>query len=256
MTSKRIRWGVAVSTLVAVLIAGLALRLNRDAQAQQAAVLGEVLVSTDGRTITTAVRWTPCQEVKPRLAASESSGSVTVALREGSADLRHQCASTPQLISTTLRSPLASRKLTDSGTGRTITPFRAARLAIPYYLPSGYRMTNNVYTDDAGQRSVPSPFERAAEQGPVWTRFYSTTAGPPSLSITQISGTGPHGSVPREYISGEKVSCNGHLGYLDERSSDDRSIIWSDGAETFIVNSANSRLAKAQLLEIASRLGF
>ncbi|MFJ9909196.1 hypothetical protein ACIRVK_41310 [Streptomyces sp. NPDC101152] len=254
MTAKRIRWVVAVATVVAALTAGLVVWLTRDAETQQAAVLGEVLVSRDGRTLTTAVRWTPCQEAKPRLTARESSGSVTVALREGSADLRHQCASTPQLISTTLRSPLASRKLTDSGTGAAITPFRATRLAIPRYLPSGYRMTNNVYPDDAGQRPVPSPFERTAEQGPVWTRFYSTPSGLPTLSITQISGTGPRGSVPGKYVSGEKVSFGGHLAYLDERSSDDRSIIWSDGTETFIVNSANPRIAKAQLLQIASHL--
>ncbi|MFF4507594.1 hypothetical protein [Streptomyces sp. NPDC001401] len=255
MTSKRIRWAVAACTAVAALTAGLVLWLTRDTHPQRAAVLGEVLVSTDGRTITTAVRWTPCQEVKPRLAASESSGSVTVALHEGPADLRHQCTSTPQLISTTLDSPLASRKITDSGTGQTITPFRAAQLAIPHYLPNGYRMTNNVYPDDAGQRPGPSPFERTATQGPAWTRFYSTTSGPPSLSITQITGTGPHGSVPGKYVSGKKAAIGHQLGYLNEKGSDDRSITWSDGTYTFIVNSASPRIANAQLLEIASHLG-
>ncbi|MER6351339.1 hypothetical protein ABT186_05705 [Streptomyces sp. NPDC001634] len=254
MNSKRIRLALAACAVAAGLATALDLWLTRDTDTQEAAVLGEVLVSADGQTITTAVRWTPCQEVKPRLVAHESSNSVSLVLHEGTADLRHQCASTPQQISTILRSPLGSRKLTEAGTAWTITPFHATQLISPHYLPPGYRQTDNIYPEDAGQRPIPSPFERTATQDPVWTRFYSTTSGQPSLSITQISGTNPRGAAPGKQVSGKDVSISGHSGHLDDKTPDNRTLAWSDGTYTFVINTASPHITDAQLLEIASHL--
>ncbi|WNM35664.1 hypothetical protein RKE30_37565 [Streptomyces sp. Li-HN-5-11] len=253
MTAKRISLALAACAALAGVITALSLWLTRDPPVTVAGILGEVLVSADGRTITIPERWTPCHEIKPRLVARESGTSVTLVLRAAArVDLRHQCASANQHISTTLRSPLASRRLTDASTGLTINPFRAAQLATPRYLPGGYRPTDNVYADSV-ERPV-HPFDRDPGQGPAWTRFYSTTSGQPSLSITQFTGN-PPGAVFGKELSGDQVSVSGHPGHLADESPGNRSVIWSDGTYTFVVNTANPHLTNAQLLEIAGHLG-
>jgi hypothetical protein len=52
--------------------------------------LGEVLVSGDGRTITTLDSRAPCQQDPSELVASESRDSVTLVLKESDVDLRPQ----------------------------------------------------------------------------------------------------------------------------------------------------------------------
>ncbi|MFI6690102.1 hypothetical protein [Streptomyces sp. NPDC050485] len=248
MNRKQLRRAICAVAAAAALATALTIWLTRDDSGRDTAVLGQVLVSADGRSITTAVRWAPCQEDKPRLVARESSDSVTLALKEGEADLRHQCASTPKQISTTLKDPLKARHLIDAVTGWTITAFDGTRLAAPRYLPPGYHPTDTVYQDDAGQRPLPSPFERTTALGPAWTRFYHSDAQQPSLSITQISGKSP------EEAAGTAVTVNGYPGHLDNDKNSNRAVTWSDGTYTFIIDTTGPQVTNTQLLDIAKQL--
>ncbi|WEO92950.1 hypothetical protein A6P39_001950 [Streptomyces sp. FXJ1.172] len=107
--------------------------------------------------------------------------------------------------------------------------------------------------DDANRRPV-FPFERDTKHDPAWSRFYGTTSKQPSLSITQTTDTNPHDALTSTQISGHKVAVNGHPGDLDDNGPDNRTVIWSDGTYTFVINTADPHVTNAQLLEIASHL--
>ncbi|MFC4518236.1 hypothetical protein [Streptomyces ehimensis] len=218
---------------------------HRDTRRDDAAVLGDVLVGRDGRTLTTTARWAPCQSKRPQLQARESAGTVTVVLRESTADLRHQCASTDQQVSTTLNEPLGTRQLVDAGTGATITPFGAAQLVAPHYLPQGYAQTDEIYEEPSAERCAPSPFNRT--DTPSWTRFYQKGSTRPSLAIAQVTKPAPDDGRDTP------ASVDGHPAHLREQGSA-HCLTWSNGKYSITVLSRDPQLPTAELLRIANQL--
>ncbi|MEV4741622.1 hypothetical protein [Streptomyces sp. NPDC049555] len=236
-------------TAAVVIIAAAAWWLgeqHHDTHRDDAAVLGDVLVSRDGRTLTTTARWAPCQTKRPQLQARESTDTVTVALRETTADLRHQCASTDQQVSATLTEPLGQRRLVDAGTGTTITSFDAAQLVGPHYLPQGYTQTNEIYDEPSTERCAPSPFNRT--DTPAWTRFYRKGSARPSLAIAQVAKAAP------DDARNAPASVGGHPAHLREQASS-RCLTWYNGKYSMTVLSQDPPLPTAELLRIANQLG-
>ncbi|MFF2431958.1 hypothetical protein [Streptomyces mirabilis] len=209
-------------------------------------LLGEVLVSGDGRTITTLNSRAPCQEDPPELVASESRDSVTLVLKESGVDLRPQCNRIDEQISTRLQSPLGTRRLVDPGNGWTIAPFDQKRLANPRYLPPGYAPTTDVQWSDPVRHAQLSPFMRVRNSGPAWTRFYHRASETASLSITQIAGN------LTVSAAGTPESIHGWAGRLTPDSNN--TATWTNGAYTFIVSTTDQDLHKAELLRIAKQL--
>lgn len=146
--ATRALWiGSALAVVITVATAWwLSERHRRDLR-YDGAVSGDVLVSGDGRTLTTPVRWTPCHEVRPQLQARESTSTVALVLKSGSVNLQHQCKSTDQQVTTTLAAPLGTRRLVDASTGATINPVDSSQLANPGYLPVGYEHTEDIYDE-------------------------------------------------------------------------------------------------------------
>lgn len=209
------------------------------------AVLGTVLVSRDGRTLTTSARWTPCQEARPQFQARESSEAVSLVLRTGTANLQRQCPSTDKQITTTITSPLGTRRLVDASTGSTVTPFNVAELAHPGYLPPGYEQSEDIYEEPPGERCLPTPFIRA--DGTSWTRFYRKGTAQPALAIAQTVKGSPSG------VRGTLVTVDGHPAYMQEHVSS-RCLTWSRGTYTFTVLTLNEQLGKDQLMLVAEQL--
>ncbi|MFI0912527.1 hypothetical protein [Streptomyces abikoensis] len=218
---------------------------RHDTHRDDAAVLGDVLVNRDGRTLTTTARWAPCQTRRPRLQAHESTDTVTVVLKETTADLRHQCASTDRQVSATLAEPLGKRRLVDAGTGTDITPFGAAQLADPGYLPSGYAQTDEIFDEPSAERCAPSPFNRT--DAPVWTRFYRKGSARPSLAIAQVAKPAPDnaGDAP--------ATVGGQPARVREQGSS-RCLTWYDSKYSITVLSRDPQLPTAELLQIANQL--
>lgn len=212
------------------------------------AVSGDVLVSSDGRTLTTPVRWTPCHEVRPQLQAQESTSTVALVLRGGSVDLQHQCKSTDKEVTATLATPLGTRRLIDASTGATITPVDSSQLASPGYLPAGYEHTEDIYDESdvpPEERCLPSPNFRA--ESPAWTRFYRKGPTRPSLAIAQVAkGTS-------DDAHGATASVSGHPAHLQKHSAA-RCLRWSNGKYTFTVSTQDAQLTTDQLLRIAEQL--
>ncbi|MEV0281242.1 hypothetical protein AB0I22_33315 [Streptomyces sp. NPDC050610] len=214
-------------------------------------VSGQVLVSRDGRTLTAAVGWSPCHEVRPELAARESSDTVAVTIRTGISDLSHPCrTSEDRQVSATLRAPLGKRQLIDAPTGQRIPPFDGAFLGSPRYLPPGYARTDVMYQEAPGlQRGLPSLLQREGEHGPAWARYYRKGSGNPSLAIAQTTGEG------RQDGLGEAVSVAGLPGHLFKGTGSEHGVTWFDGAFTYVVCESGPYLATGELLRIAGRLG-
>ncbi|MER6358678.1 hypothetical protein ABT186_44580 [Streptomyces sp. NPDC001634] len=209
--------------------------------------MGEVLVSGDGRTITTLNSRAPCQQDPPLLVASETRDSVTLVLQESDVDLRPQCNSIDEQITTTLQSPLGTRRLVDAGNGWTIAPFDQKRLANPRYLPPGYSPTTDVHWSDFDRHELLSPFfMRDRNSGPAWTRFYHRTSEKASLSITQIAGN------LTVSAAGTPESIHGYFGRLTPDSNS--TVTWTNGTYTFIVSTTDQDLHEAELLRIAKQL--
>ncbi|MEV5507872.1 hypothetical protein [Streptomyces orinoci] len=208
-------------------------------------VFGDVLVSGDGRTITTTAMWTPCHAQRPQLRAHESPEMVTLVIRESTANLQQQCDSADQQITTTIASPLGSRPLIDASTGRTITPFDGSELATPRYLPVGYEPSEEIYDEPPDERCLPSPFERA--ESASWSRFYRKGFGHPSLAVAQIAKETP--DDPRGAIA----SVDGHTAHLQEHSAS-RCLTWSSDTYTYVVATRSAQLTTDELLRIAKRL--
>ncbi|MER6573693.1 hypothetical protein ABT288_48065 [Streptomyces sp. NPDC001093] len=208
--------------------------------------LGEVLVSGDGRTITTLNSRAPCQQDPPRLVASESRDSVTLELQESDVDLRPQCTRIDEQITTTLQSPLGTRRLVYAGSGWTIAPFDQKRLANPRYLPPGYSPATHVQWSDSSQHDLLPPFIRTQSSGPAWTRFYHRASDKASLSITQIAGklTVSTAGIPE--------SVQGWVGGLSPDSNN--TVTRTNGTYTFIVNTTDRNLHEAELLRITKQL--
>ncbi|MFH9970042.1 hypothetical protein ACH4PR_54210 [Streptomyces mirabilis] len=236
---------LAVAVVAALAIAVTA-SIMKDPRHGEGA-LGEVLVSGDGRTITTLNSRTPCQQDPPELVASESRDSVTLVLKESGVDLRPQCNTIDEQITTTLQSPLGTRRLVEHGIGWTIAPFDQKRLANPRYLPPRYAPTTDVQWSDSSRHYLLSPFfMRDRNSGPAWTRFYHRASGKASLSITQIAG--------RLTVSaaGTPESIHGWAGRLTPDSNN--TVTWTNGTYTFIVSTTDQDLHEAELLRIARHL--
>ncbi|MFE5374115.1 hypothetical protein [Streptomyces mirabilis] len=208
--------------------------------------LGEVLVSGDGRTITTLNSRAPCQQDPPELVASESRDSVTLVLKESDIDLRPQCNKIDEQITTKLQSPLGTRRLVEHGNGWTIAPFDQKRLANPRYLPPGYAPTNNVQWSDPVQHAQLSPFTQGRNSSPAWTRFFHRASEKASLSITQIAGN------LTVRAAGTPESIHGWTGRLTPDSNN--TVTWTNGTYTFIVSTTDQDLHEAELLKIAKHL--
>ncbi|MFD8084487.1 hypothetical protein ACFV4F_22635 [Kitasatospora sp. NPDC059722] len=241
-------------TLLAALSAALtAVRSSRaDAEALLA---GQVLLSTDGRTLTAPVMWAPCQEAKPRVFARETSQTVAADEKRGNtADLTHECATVGFQSSFTLRAPLGDRRLTEFNTGLPFLPFPAARLADIGYLPRGFTTTQDVPLDfgPAGGSWKPWPFTRN-DTIASWTRYYAA-ADKPALSITQVlTPAGSPGPAPATH-AGPPLSVNGHDVSLLCDTDTERAITWSDGISAFTVMSydrAHAALSTEELLRVA-----
>ncbi|KOG56242.1 hypothetical protein [Streptomyces varsoviensis] len=215
-------------------------------------VSSQVLVSRDGRTLTAAVSWSPCQEAGPELAARESSDAVAVTIRTGISNLSHPCETTKyQQVAVTLREPLGQRRLVDASTGGRIPPFDGAFLLTPRYLPTGYAQTDAMYQEEPGPRpGLPYLLEREHEPGPAWTRYYREGSGLPSLAIAQITGRGQQGGG-----EGKAVSVGGLSGRFFDGPGSEHGVTWFDGTFTYMVCDSGAHLAPGELLKIAERLG-
>ncbi|MFK0108637.1 hypothetical protein [Streptomyces sp. NPDC091217] len=233
---------VAVGAALAIAVTASIMKDRRHGEG----LLGEVLVSGDGRTITTLNSRAPCQQDPPLLVASESRDSVTLVLKEGDVDLRPQCNSVDEQITTTLQSPLGTRRLVEAGNGWTVAPLDQKRLANPRYLPPGYSPTSDVHWSDSSQHALLSPFSRDRNSGPAWTRFYHRTSENASLSITQIAGN------LTVSAAGTPESIHGWIGGLTPDSNS--TVTWTNGTYTFIVNTTDQDLHEAELLRIAKQL--
>ncbi|MGW1913198.1 hypothetical protein ACWCQS_21295 [Streptomyces sp. NPDC002076] len=233
---------VAVGAALALVVTSWITKDHRHGEGS----LGEILVSGDGRTITTLESRAPCQQDPPQLVASESRDSVTLELKEGDVDLRRQCNRIDEQITTTLQSPLGTRRLVDAGNGWSIAPFDQKRLANARYLPPGYSPATHVQWSDFSQHDLLPSFIRTRSSGSAWTRFYHRASEKASLSITQIAGT------LTVSAAGTPESIHGWIGGLTPDSNS--SVTWTNGTYTFIVNTTDQDLHEAELLRIAKQL--
>ena len=87
------------------------------------AVTGPVLVSGDGRSLTSPASWTGCED-QPNLVAEESSSTVTVRIHRVDHSVPDQACDDgqSQQLTVGLHQPLGARRLVDGVTGSTITP--------------------------------------------------------------------------------------------------------------------------------------
>lgn len=211
-----------------------------------AAVPGDVLVSGDGRTLTTPVTWTGCED-RPQLEAHESTRTVTLVLK------RKRHAFLPKgtvcdgwqdrLVTATLHKPVGDRALTDAVTGSTVTPFQASRLAHPGYLPTGYVPADTaLLTNNTG-----SPYERT--KTPAWTSSYQRNAGgggdAGAVSIVQTTGRTPQ-------IPGTLATINGHPARIQEEPY--RAVTWYEDGYTLSVRSEDRFLTQTEFMKIAEQL--
>jgi hypothetical protein len=241
---RTLRIILAVAVVAALAIAVTA-SIMKDPRHGEGAV-GEVLVSGDGRTITILDSRAPCQQDPNELVASESRDSVTLELKESSVDLRPQCNTIDEQITTKLQSPLGTRRLVEHGNGLAIVPFDQKQLANPRYLPPGYAPTTDVQWSDPVQHAQLSPFTRDRNSGPAWTRFYHRASEKASLSITQITGK------VTVSAAGTPESIHGWTGRLTPDSN--HTVTWSNGTYTFIVSTTDQDLHEAELLRIAKHV--
>ncbi|MQS17566.1 hypothetical protein F7Q99_36620 [Streptomyces kaniharaensis] len=250
---------LAVCAVVAFAALSAAVRYAADRETgADAGLFSQVLVSADGRTLTTPVMWTPCQEAEPRLFARETSQAVAADLKAGNTvDLTHECPSAGRLVSFTLHAPLGTRQLSEANTGKPFVPFPAARLADVGYLPPGFTATPDVpmvFGSVAGPWT-PNPYNRS-DTVPSWTRYYAT-AGRPALSITQVLPAAGAQDPASGTHAGAPMSVNGHNASLVCDTDSERALTWSDGVSTFTVVSfdpQHAALSPDELLRVADSL--
>jgi hypothetical protein len=200
-------------------------------------VTGAVLVSGDGRTLTTPASWTGCED-QPQLVAQESGSTVSLTIRGVSYAQPDQACDDGHVeqLTTTLRSPLGSRSLVDGVGHKAITPLRQQQLASIHYLPAGYAATK-----DLTPAAVGDPTR--------WEQDF-TGAGPGQyIQLVQLQG---HRSPP----SGSPVAINGHPGVLqsgNEPGSGAWTLIWIDGGNTLtLLCSPTLGLPEPEVLRIAN----
>ncbi len=225
------RVGLAICVLVAVVVtATLVWDHFHPVHRTDAEITGQVLVSADGRTITTAATWTGC-EAKPRLLAHETEKSVELKLRrESHATPGMVCDDqSAKQVTTTLKMPLTSKTLVDATTGHPIAFLGESDLVNPNYVPVGYAPSDIVLFGLVGQ-VPPPPYEKF--ERPTWTRTYQSVSSGEVLTISQVLG-----DVVDSY--GIPTTVNGYTAYLVEEPSpggpSGRIVKWFDGSHTFVV---------------------
>ncbi|MEY9836459.1 hypothetical protein ABH941_001679 [Streptacidiphilus sp. EB103A] len=124
------RPGPTFYTVVAALLVMAAVVCIRNANQifgheSSTAVTGPVLVSGDGRSLSSPASWTGCED-QPNLVAEESSSTVTVRIHRVDHSVPDQACDDgqSQQLTVTLHQPLGARRLVDGVTGSTITPLR------------------------------------------------------------------------------------------------------------------------------------
>ncbi|WBO65975.1 hypothetical protein [Streptomyces camelliae] len=192
----RTAWAAVASACLITVVAGWALRDR--SHTYDTSVPGDVLISADGRTLTTPVIWTGCED-EPRLVAHESARTVSLELahqRHAGLPENAVCVGSggeggQRLLTTTLDRPLGARTLSDAVSHDTISPFEATHLAHPRYLPKGYTPSDRPL--GPGDITTP-PYRRT--RTPSWTVTYLRNpgqgGGTGSLSITQTTGRLTH----------------------------------------------------------------
>ncbi|MFD9651709.1 hypothetical protein [Streptomyces mirabilis] len=250
---RRLRRTIWVTAALACLIAAVAGWMIWDrSEVSDASVPGDVLVSSDGRTLSTPVIWTGCED-RPRLVAHESAQKVSLALerkRHASAPKNAACigggGDDQRLLTTTLHQPLGARRLADAVSHNLITPFEASRLDRPRYLPRGYEASDR--TLGPGDVTQP-PYQRT--RTPSWTVTYLRNPGQGgdtgSLSISQTSGRLPNGQ-------GTPVSVHGHTGHLEHGPLNEQSLTWYAAGYTINVHARDRVLTEGELLRVADQL--
>ncbi|MFF2810177.1 hypothetical protein ACFVT2_24015 [Streptomyces sp. NPDC058000] len=208
-------------------------------------------MSSDGRTLSTPVDWTSCED-EPNLEAHEAARTITLVLtrKRHSFDSANAACDDPRdgLVSTTLSKPVGDRDITDSVTHSTITPFDGSHLDRPRYLPHGYTLVNTVIAP--GNRSAP-PYVRA--QKPAWTTTYQRNldkggqAGYVSISKTM-------GELP--ITAGTPVVINGHAARFQEHARGSRSVTWPDKGYTVTVEAGDPLMSQDEFLHIARQLNL
>ncbi|ARF82032.1 hypothetical protein ACIG0C_36645 [Kitasatospora aureofaciens] len=248
----------AVGAVVALAALSAVVRYADREPRADAGLFSQVLLSADGRTLTTPVMWAPCQEAEPRLFARETPQTVAADLKTGrTVDQTHECPSAGRLVSLTLHASLGTRQLSEANTGKPFVPFPAARLADVGYLPPGFTAISDVpqvFGSVAGPWT-PNPYNRS-DTVPSWTRYYATV-GKPALSITQnLPAAGTHDPAPGTH-AGPPMSVNGHSASLVCDTDSERALTWSDGVSTFTVVSIDphhAALSPSELLRVANGL--
>ncbi|MDF3302508.1 hypothetical protein [Streptomyces tropicalis] len=249
---QRTTWAaIALACLIAAVAGGWAL-WDRS-HTYDASVPGDVLISGDGRTLTTPVIWTGCED-EPRLVAHESARTVSLELE------RKQHASVPKnaacigdggdnqrALTTTLGRPLGGRTLSDAVSHDIIRPFEAPHIDHPRYLPKGYAPSDK----PIGPGDVTQPPYRRTRT-PSWTVTYLRNPGQGgdtgSLSISQTTGRITEGP-------GTSVSVHGHPGHMERGPLGEQHLTWYAAGYTFDVHAADRLLTEGEFLKVADQLG-
>ncbi|MEE4425230.1 hypothetical protein [Streptomyces bugieae] len=244
---RRTVWLLSVAACLVAAAVGWVVWGN--SRLHETTVPGDVLMSGDGRTLTTPVDWTDCED-KPQLAAEETAHTVKLTLtrkrhsflsRDTVCDDRHD-----GLVTTTLSEPVGNRKMTDAVTGSVVIPFDASHLERPRYLPPGYAPADNVIAP--GNRSDP-PYTRA--RTPSWTTTYQRNRDKGGQA-GYVSITEEPGGIPQTH--GTAISLNGRPAHLQERPGGSRSATWADKGYAVTVEAGDPLMARDEFLRIAEEI--
>ncbi|WP_063772743.1 hypothetical protein [Streptomyces sp. CT34] len=244
---RRIGWALTVSACIVSAVAGWVAWDH--SHIHEAAVRGDVLMSSDGRTLTTPVDWSSCED-KPNLQAHEAARTITLVLTRK----RHPFVSENTvcddphdgLVSTALSKPAGDRDITDSVTHSTITPFNGSHLDRPHYLPHGYTQTDTVIAP--GNRSNP-PYVRARK--PAWTTTYQRNLDKGGQAgYVSISETAGETSI----TAGTPVVIDGHPARFQQHARGSRSVTWSESGYTITVEAGDPLMSQDEFLHIARQL--
>jgi hypothetical protein len=145
---------------------------------------GTAIVSADGRTITVGP-YLPSCPARGSVVARESPAHVALFVRYVTPAHPGPC---PQAMAAlvvsqnvSLRSPVASRKLIDGGTGRPIASISARFVLRPKALPPGARLFQLIPAIDRARPQSPGPAE--------CTQFYTRRGVSDYLEIVQSAGS-------------------------------------------------------------------
>lgn len=229
----------AIAAGVVLAGAGTAWVIGHQGVESSTEVDGAVLVSRDGRTLTSPVEWTGCED-RPKLVAHESGTSVLLKVERVDHSQPNQACDNGQArqLATTLDSPLGSRRLVDAVDGQRIPPLRANEVATPHYLPAGYKPTDVLDPETFFGNSPTSVFDPA-----IWSQDYEGTTPGALVQLAQVSGR-------TQNQSGAPVTVNGHPGILNDVGTA-ITLTWFDGTDTFALFCAHSRISDSDALRIA-----